>query len=242
MAINLSCPVPALNLVQDPTFWIITGAALLDSINPCAIAVLLILLTGLLITPNKVSILKLGIAFIAGLYLAYYSIGLGALKTLELTGLAPVLHKAVGIIAIVIGLMSLRDAIWYKQEQCWLCENKDPKTLRGKLQKMLGSVTTPIGAFILGLFVSLVELPCTGGPYLFILGLLSNGTSLIKAGLILLYYNLIFVLPLILILCLTYWGITTIEKTARWQNKNMRVINWVTGIVMVALGVWLCFN
>ncbi|MBU1083320.1 sulfite exporter TauE/SafE family protein [Patescibacteria group bacterium] len=238
----LSCPTPALSLVKDPTFWIITGAALLDSVNPCAIAVLLILLTGLLITPNKVTVLKLGIAFITGLYLAYYSIGLGALKTLELTGFAPILHKAVGIIAIIIGIISLRDAIWYKKEQCWLCEAKDPKTLRGRLQKMLGSIATPIGAFALGLLVTLVELPCTGGPYLFILGLLANGTSLLRAGLILLYYNLIFVLPLIIILYLTYWGVTTVEKTTLWRDKNMRLINWVTGIVMIALGIWLCFN
>jgi len=242
MAIDTSCPVPALNLVTDPTFWIITGAALLDSVNPCAIAVLLILLTGLLITPNKVAVLKLGIAFIAGLYLAYYSIGLGALKTLELVGLAPILHKTVGIIAIILGLMSLRDAIWYKKEQCWLCENKDPKTLRGKLQKMLGSVATPIGAFILGLLVTLVELPCTGGPYLFVLGLLSNGVSLLKAGLILLYYNLIFILPLVIILCLVYFGLTTIEKTTRWRERSARLFSVLAGIVMTGLGVWLYWH
>lgn len=242
MAVNPSCPISAINLITEPTFWIITAAALVDSINPCAIAVLLILLTSLLVVKDRRRTLKVGIAFIAALFIAYYAVGFGILQAVQLSGLASIIHKLIGLLAIVIGLVNLRDFVWYRPDQCWLCVPDNSKSLRGRIQKMLGNVISPVSAFVLGLLVTLVELPCTGGPYFFVLGLLSQSVSLVKVALILVYYNLIFVLPLVLVLLLAYFGYTTVEKTVKWKDRNSRIISLLAGVIMVSLGVWLYWH
>jgi cytochrome c biogenesis protein CcdA len=82
----------------------------------------------------------------------------------------------------------------------------------------------------------MVELPCTGGIYLAILGLLGDRMTLAEGIPYLLLYNLIFVLPLILILIVMYWGGTP-ERLETFRAGSRRWVRLVMGIVMVALGV-----
>jgi cytochrome c biogenesis protein CcdA len=85
--------------------------------------------------------------------------------------------------------------------------------------------------------VTLFELPCTGGPYIFVLGLLAERTSQITAISVLLVYNFFFVLPLILINIAVFKGYTSIESAGRWKEKNIRLLHLITGIIMFSLGV-----
>lgn len=222
----------------SPTLVAITCAALVDSINPCAIAVLLILMAGLLSLRDRRALLRTGLFFIFGLFLAYYTVGLGLFGVVQLSGLAPTLHKIVSIIAIVIGLANIKDYIWYGGLGF---VTEIPRRWRPTIKKLLSGVVSPIGAFVIGLAVMFFELPCTGGPYLFTLGLLSDGFNLAQTAGILLYYNLIFVLPLIVILGLVYFGYTTTERANSWKDRNIRLLHLVAGLVMVGLGVWLWF-
>lgn len=224
-------------LIQ-PTFWAITCAALVDSINPCAIAVLVILLTGLLVVRNKQVILRTGLMFVLGLFLAYYLIGLGLLGAIHLIGLAPVLHKLVAIIAIVIGLSNIKDYFCYGGMGF---VTEIPRSWRPRVKALLSGVVTPWAAFLSGVLVTFFELPCTGGPYVFTLGLLGKEFSWSEVAGILGYYNLLFVLPLIIILSLVYWGYATAVKTGEWKDKHIRLLHLVAGILMLALGVWLLF-
>ncbi len=225
--------------IPQPTFLAVTGAAFVDSINPCAIAVLLILLTALLVVPDRRIILKSGFSFIAALFLAYFAVGLGLFGVIQISGIAPILHRIVAVIAIIVGLANIKDYFWYGGLGF---VTEVPRKWRPTMQGVLGSVTAPLGAFVAGLLVTFFELPCTGGPYLFTLGLLSEGFSWPMVVGILTYYNLIFILPLLAILLLVYFGYTTAEYASSWKNRNIRLLHLIAGLVMVGLGIWLFFS
>ena len=89
---------------------------------------------------------------------------------------------------------------------------------------------------ILGVIVSALELPCTGGIYIAVLGLLANQATLTQGYIYLLIYNLIFVMPLIFILFITYFSLTS-ETINSWRKKNKRVMRLIMGLVMITLGI-----
>ncbi len=212
----------------------VAGAALVDSINPCAIAVLLILLSALLATGEKKRALKAGIAFTISIYISYFLFGLGLFKIIQISGISYSFYKIVGVLAIIIGIFNLKD--WVKHGSLGFVM-EIPMSWRPTLKKLLSKVTSPIGAFLMGFIVCLFELPCTGGPYIVILGLLAQKTTQMAAIPILLFYNLVFILPLIIITYLVFRGFTTIESADRWKQKNIRKLHLIAGIVMIVLGI-----
>lgn len=234
-----SCPVcqaPTHPQIITADFVAITAAAFADSINPCAIAVLLILLATILAAGERSKALKSGLAFVLALYLAYFLLGLGLLSFLQLANLAGIFHKIIGSLAILIGIFNIKDFFWYGGGGFVM---EIPRSWRPTLKKLLKRATSPPVAFLIGLVVTLFELPCTGGPYIFALGLLSNNYSWSTIIPILLYYNLIFILPLIAIILLIYFGLSTTQKADAWKEKNIRILHLITGIIMIALGVWV---
>ena len=211
-----------------------TGAALVDSINPCAIAVLLILLTALLATGEKTRALKVGVAFILSIYTVYFLFGFGLFHALQISGISYWFYQILGVFAIVIGALNIKDYFWYGGGGFVM---EIPRSWRPALKSLLQSVTSPLGAFLMGFVVCLFELPCTGGPYLFMTGLLAQQVTQTFAIPVLLYYNLIFVLPLIAITILLYLGMSKVEEMEKWRTENLRLLHLIAGLIMVALGV-----
>ena len=212
----------------------VTGAALVDSINPCAIAVLLILLSALLAAGEKSRALKAGLAFTISIYISYFLFGLGLFKIIQISGVSYSFYKLVGFLAIIVGLFNIKD--WVKHGSLGFVM-EIPMSWRPTLKGLLKKVTSPIGAFLMGFVVCLFELPCTGGPYIVILGLLAEKTTQLAAIPILLFYNLVFILPLLVITYLVFRGFTSIEEADKWKQKNLRKLHLIAGIVMIALGV-----
>ena len=88
----------------------------------------------------------------------------------------------------------------------------------------------------MGFLVSMFELPCTGGVYLAILGMLANNMTRMAAIPYLLLYNVIFVLPLFVILGIVYKGISP-EKVEKWRVGKRKWMKLVMGLVMLLLGI-----
>jgi len=254
IAINLEAECPILENMQATgligeasslerlkalSFFTVIGAAVVDSINPCAIAVLLILLGALMASGDKKRALKAGFAFTISIYIVYFLFGMGLFSALQITGLSYWFYKIVGVLAIAIGLANIKDYFWYGRGGFVM---EIPRKWRPALKNMLGKVTTPIGAFSMGFLVCLFELPCTGGPYIFILGLLAERTTQMLAIPILLLYNVFFVLPLVIITLLLYSGFTSVERTSEWKERNIRRLHLVAGSIMLALGVIVIFG
>jgi cytochrome c biogenesis protein CcdA/glutaredoxin len=226
------CPVEEQNL---PNLITVIGAALVDSINPCAIAVLLILLSAFLLGAGKKKrALAAGLAFTGAIYLAYFLFGLGIFSVIQVSGLSDLVYRLVGILAIIVGLLNIKDYFWYGGGGFAM---EIPRSWRHTLKDIIYKATSPLGAFLVGFVVVLFELPCTGGPYFFVLGLLAKSLTLAGAVPYLLLYNVFFVLPLLLILGLVFWGYSTVEKAAQWKERNTRLLHLVAGVVLTFLGV-----
>lgn len=236
------CPVVKISSLSEvsPSFYLtIIGAALVDSINPCAIAVLLILMGALLIANERRKAFLTGISFIVSIYIVYFLFGLGLFSALKISGISLWFSRIVGVLAIAIGLLNIKDYLWYGAGGFVM---EIPRRWRPLLTRYLTKVVTPLGGFLMGFLVCLFELPCTGGPYLFVLGLLAERATQAAAIPILLVYNVFFVAPLILITFLLYFGYSSVEKTKQWKEKNVRLLHLVAGLIMLVLGLFVIFG
>ncbi len=216
------------------TLLTIISAALVDSINPCAIAVLLILLAALLAAGQKKRVLRAGFAFTLSIYIAYLLFGLGLFSALQISGISYWFYKIVGALAIIIGLANIKDYFWYGAGGFVM---EIPRSWRPALKKILGGITSAWGAFLAGFIVCLFELPCTGGPYIVILGLLAERMTMLASLPLLLLYNVFFVLPLVLLTLLVYFGYSNVETATEWKDRNIRRLHLFAGVVMLVLGL-----
>lgn len=224
---------------ENLTIAAVIGASLVDAINPCAFAVLILLMTTILATSvgNAKKALKAGLAFASSIFISYFLMGLGLYKAIGHAGQADKIFIFISGLAILMGLLNLKDAIWYGK--VFLVEV--PMSWRPKLKSIISSVTTPAGAFLVGFSVSLFLLPCTSGPYIVILGLLANTATQTKAVLYLLLYNLVFVSPMIAITFLVYKGLKP-EKLERIRQKHLRTLHLIAGIILLGIGGLLLAN
>lgn len=210
---------------------VIVGS-LVDAINPCEFAVLIILMTTILATGNSKKALLAGLAFSVSIFISYFLMGLGLYKALSLGSVSGWFFQIIGWLAILLGLFNLKDYFWYGRG--FLMEV--PLSWRPRLKNLIHTVTSPGGAFAIGFLVSLFLLPCTSGPYIVILGMLAKNTLNIQAVLYLLLYNLIFVSPMIIISLAVYKGFNP-AKAEEIRQKRLRTLHLITGIIMLAMGV-----
>lgn len=229
-----SSPLDRLRLREQLTLGAVVIAAVLDSVNPCDFAVLILLLGTLLVVGKRVKVIWAGLAFAAGIFVAYYAIGfalyslVGGIRAFRV----PFIY-AVSALAIVIGLWEMKDLLWYGK---WF-SIEVPEKWKPSVKKITASVVSIPGAFVIGLLDSLFLAPCTSGPYIVILTLLSQTTSRVQGALWLLLYNFIFILPMIGITLLVHFGFTTTARAERWRTAKLGKLHFTTGVVMVVIGV-----
>ena len=216
-----------------PTLGTVIGTALIDSINPCAIGVLILLISMLVVYKSKTDLLKYGLIYIFFVFITYFLAGLGILYFLTVIPLylSEYISIGVGILVVIGGLIEIKDFFWYGQGITLSIPSDKAK----KIQKMAKKVTLP-AMVVLGVFVAGVELPCTGGPYLAILMFLSQNFNF-QAFLLLIFYNIIFVMPLVVILLMVYFGMK-VQHLKRWKQNNRTYMRFATGIILIFLG-WL---
>ena len=95
-----------------------------------------------------------------------------------------------------------------------------PESKKPVIERYIRTATLP-AAVVLGVLVGIFELPCAGGIYLVILGLVSNTMTLSQGIPYLLLYNFIFVLPMIVILLVVVFGLPP-ERVNTWRLSNRR--------------------
>ncbi|MBI2099845.1 MAG: hypothetical protein HYT48_00715 [Candidatus Vogelbacteria bacterium] len=211
-------------------------AALIDSINPCAFGILLLTIAFLLsLQKTRSSILKIGGVYILGLLAVYLLIGLGILQALHLFNTPHFMAKVGAALLIGLGSINLINEFF----PAFPIKLRIPQAAHRQMAKLMNRASLPT-AFLLGALVGLCEFPCTGGPYLMVLGLLHDqGTYLTGVGYLLLY-NLIFILPLVIILLIAADN-TLLGKVQSWQKQESRQMRFWGGVAMVGLGLLIFF-
>jgi cytochrome c biogenesis protein CcdA len=231
------CPSP-LARVAGParlpalTLTAVVFAAAVDAINPCAFAVLILLITAVLGAGERRRVLYAGLAFSLAIFISYYLMGVGLYSAVEAAGATQALYVAVGVLAILIGLFNLKDYLWYGK---WFVMEV-PLAWRPTLKRLMQGVTSVPGAFLIGFLISLFLLPCTSGPYIVILGLLAKTATRSSALVWLLLYNMVFILPMIAITAAVYFGVTTTERAEQWRTQHLRVLHLIAGVIILFLG------
>jgi len=217
-----------------PKLMTVVTTAAIDSINPCAIGVLILMISVMLAGKQSTKrMLFLGSLYIGSVLVVYLLAGLGLtyfFSTLPLA-IAEYISIAVGILIILAGIIEVKDYYWYGR---WFSLTI-PAVFAKKIHNYT-SKTTAFGVVLLGGFVSAVELPCTGAPYLAIITLLSQNFNF-NAFLLLVLYNIVFVLPLIIILVLVASGVKLYD-IKKWKQSNRPVMRLLIGLMLIALG-WM---
>jgi len=228
----------------SPAFWItLTVLAVADSVNPCMISVMVLMVATLaamglgrkeqvvraavFTVAVFVTYLILGILIYYGYtYLYALSVAAGGLNILK-TALAGIL--------VIGGLVNIYDAI--KGGRAVFSIPEAAKQTIASLMRYVSVVAT----ILLAVFVTVVELPCTGIFYLGLIAYLHSISESIFVILpVLLYYNILFVLPEIIITLFVWKGLDP-EIMKDWHKKHRRMLRALEGIVMVVLGVIVYF-
>lgn len=215
-----------------PTIGTMIVTALIDSINPCAIGVLILLISTLFgSAKSRGHLLKIGFIYIGAVFVTYLLAGLGLILVFASMPIwiAEYISIAVAVLIIGGGIVEIKDFYWYGKGFS-LAISPD---MAKRINDYVARINTP-GVIFLGAFVSLVELPCTGGPYLAVIKILSESFDM-TAFLLLVFYNIIFVLPLVIILLAVSSG-TKLHVIKSWKQNNRAYMRLFTGILLVILG------
>ena len=220
-------------LAEKLTIPAVVLAAAADSVNPCTFAVLVLLLGTLLVAGRRGKVLQAGLAFVSAIYISYFLMGIGIFTAIQTAGVQRPFILAVSSLAILLGLWNIKDYFAYGK---WFTIEV-PQRWRPLVKRLTSSVVSVPGAFAVGVLDSLFLLPCSSGPYIAILALLSKTTTRAQGILYLLFYNLIFVLPLLLITLGVHFGFTTTARAERWRSQRLGKLHLISGVVMFLLGV-----
>jgi cytochrome c-type biogenesis protein len=211
-------------------------SALLDSVHPCSFSILLITIAFLFgMQMSRKKILQIGGLYIAGIFAAYFTIGIGILKVINIFNTPHFMGKLGATLLIVFGLLNLIGALFPK----FPLKLKIPDVAHRSMGKLINAVSAP-AAFALGLLVGLCQFPCMGGPYLMVIGLLHDHATYFRGLGYLLFYNVILVAPLVATLWIAA-NPTLIDKVKGWKTTNMKDVHLWAGIAMIIIGIAVLF-
>ena len=229
-----------------PTLGLTIVTALADSINPCVIGVLLFLVAFLNKTfGSRNRMLLGGLYYTAVVYVTYLLIGFSIIQITISFDFARTFYFFAAGVALLAGMIEIKDYLWYGKgfslqivpggaDRIKYYTNKIEELQR--IHPFLGFLF--IG--FVGILVVLVELPCTGAPYLAILGVIAEGGSIAEAIPLLLLYNLVFVFPLLVVIALSYMGKT--EAMSKWRNENRGLMRLGIGAFLLFLGEYMIYS
>lgn len=223
-----------LSKISDNGKWflpVLVISALVDSVNPCAFSVLLLTIAFLFgIGKLRRDILKAGGLYILGIFLVYLLIGLGILQALHIFNTPHFMAKVGATILIAVGLINLINFFFPK----FPIKLGIPHAAHNKMAQIMTKASLP-AAFGLGLLVGLCEFPCTGGPYLTVLGMLHDRGEYFAGLGYLGLFNLIFILPLIVTLLIAS-NDKLLGKFQAWRKAETGNVRLISGLIMVVLG------
>jgi cytochrome c biogenesis protein CcdA len=225
----------------------VLGAGLIDGLNPCAFATVVFFISYLAFMGHRGrEVLAVGAAFVLGVFLTYLGVGVGLEFLASLPFLSTVSRWVYGLTAalcLILAAGSLHD--W------WLARQGKPEEMRLRLPARLRRwinrtirqragmrALVPV-TFVTGVVISVIELACTGQVYLpTILFVLGMPELQMQAGMYLVLYNLMFVLPLVVVFLLAYFG-TSSQQLGLFIHRRAATIKLATAGLFVLLAGWL---
>ncbi len=245
--------ISVLDFAERHAFPIFTVVlALFDGFNPCAFAVLAILLSLLTYSKSRTMMTLIGLIFIltSGVMYFLFIMMILTLRTEMLSGYQHVMRLAVGAVALVAGLINLKDFFWFKKGVSLTISEQRMGHLTRKMKEVTDGIKDAdtgwkillavLGTISLAIIVNFIELGCTLIlPVQYIEVLITNyGENLtVYHMLYTALYCAVYIIPLLVILGSFLYTF----KSDRMTEREGRVLKLVSGSIMVALGLILIF-
>jgi cytochrome c biogenesis protein CcdA len=239
-------------------------AGLIDGINPCAFTAIIFFISFLALQGyGKRQVLAIGLSFILAVFVIYVLIGLGLFSFLyQLKSywvIVKIVYVAGALLCFILAGLAFYDFLRFRRtRQTQDLILKLPPGLKQRIQGIIGlyyrkskdkdsqdknHILRLIAyAFVVGCLVSFFEAVCTGQVYLPTIVFVLKTTPLkLKAFFYLLIYNLMFILPLWLILLFALWGVTS-EQFSKLAQKHMGTIKILMMALFLGLGLFLIWQ
>ena len=222
-----------------PAFTLTMG--LLDGFNPCSMWVLLLMISLLAPLNDRRRMIAIGGTFVLIQGIAYFMFMAAWLNMFLLIGMSRAVTLVVAAIAILAGLVNLKDFVAFGRGISLSIPAKAKPGIYSRMRNLLHAPTLTaaiIGAAVLAVLVQIVEFMCTSGfPALFTRILTLQDMPEATYYSYMLLYIAGYMLDDIIILSI---GVTMLSRH-RLQEKEGRVLKLVSGLVMVGLGIYLIF-
>ncbi|MFO0821959.1 MAG: hypothetical protein U0792_02380 [Gemmataceae bacterium] len=223
--------------VSLPALTVVLGG--LDSFNPCAFFVLLILLGLMLHTGSRPKMMLVGAVFVFISGLVYFLFMAAWLNLFFLVGHLRIITLAAGAIAVVAAVINIKDYFWFKQGVTLSMTDTARSRLVGRMTALMsksGFFPVVLGTAALAFAANLYELLCTSGfPLVYTRVLTLRELPAASYYGYLALYNVIYVTPLFLIVVVFSFTLSS-HKLTEYQG---RVLKLVSGLMMLALGMIL---
>lgn len=220
-----------------PLFTVAMG--LLDGFNPCSMWVLLLVISLLAPMRDRLRMLAVAGVFVAVEGIAYFLFMAAWLELFLLVGVSRVSEVVVAVVALGAGMIHLKDFYSVQSGFSLSIPEVAKPNIYARIRRILQAENlwgAIIGAVLLAVLVQIVELLCTSGfPALYTRILTLHRESGIGYYAYLLLYNLAYLFDDLIVLTI---GVLTLSQR-RLQEKEGRWLKWISGMVMVGLGLYL---
>lgn len=220
-----------------------------DGINPCAIATMIFLISFLGTQHRtRADTLKIGLAFTGTVFVTYFAIGLGTFRILSLIDQMYWVAMAIRVfaagLATVVAIMSIWDAIhWYRTHDTERMKVQLPKGIKLAIHSVIrGNLTSRkiiIGAVVSGFLVTLLAGVCTAKVYLPTIVAMTHAVGFrLQGWLLLVLYNLLFVLPLLIVMISAAYGMKW-QRLSKFTQNHMALAKVLLALVLLGLAVFI---
>jgi len=228
-------------------------AGLMEGMNPCALATLVFFISYLTMVGRKrKEILWGGLAFSGTGFITHLLIGIGILSFIQQLSFLPLFSQIIYFItfvfALLLGIFSLYDYVQLKKGRPSKMKLQVPNFLKKRIHKIIRvrsdvleankespSIRFLLAAVVIGFIVTLFQTTCTSQVYLPTILFVTNIPSLRgSAVLYVILYNFIYILPLLVIFGIVYWGVTS-EQLSFFLQERASTIKLLTSIFFFVL-------
>lgn len=220
-----------------PLFTLAIG--LLDGFNPCSIWVLVLMISLLASMNDRARMLAVAGTFVAVEGLVYFIFMAAWLNLFLLIGLSRASEIAIAVIALLVGLINLKDFRFYGLGFSLKIPDAAKPGIYARLRKIIQSpnlLGAMLGAVVLAVLVQIVEFMCTSGfPALYTHILTMKQLDDFSYYGYLLLYNAAYMFDDVIVLAI---GVVTLSQR-RLQEKEGRWLKLVSGLAMVGIGIYL---
>jgi len=228
-------------------------AGLIEGLNPCALATLVFFISYLtMVGRTRKEILWVGMGFTGAGFITHLLLGFGILGFVQQFSLFPLFSKIIYLVtfslSLFLGIFSLYDYLQVKRGRPSKMTLQVPNSLKKRIHRIIRtkegdfekgeeskSVRFLFAAIVIGFIVTLLQSTCTSQVYLPTILFVTNIPSLRDSAILyLILYNIIYILPLMVIFIIVYWG-TTSQQLSFFLQRRTSTIKLMTALFFFAL-------